>query len=84
MYFHKPTGPPSPTVVLRTWTRDGTTNEMGLEAAVDNLARNQSEGEVEGATDERRLAIRNSLLAGRTLRTANATFEIPGLGSGGE
>jgi hypothetical protein len=66
-------------IVLRTWTRDGSTNEMGLDEAIENLARNQSEGEVEGATEERRKAIRNSLLAGRALRTENATFEILGL-----
>jgi hypothetical protein len=41
---------PEPTVV-RTWNRDGTTNVMGLDAAVENVARNQSDGD--GPTGER-------------------------------
>ena len=66
--------------VLRTWTRDGTTNEMGLDEAVENLARNQDlAGVAEANPADRREAIRRYLLAGRTLRTANATFAVLGI-----
>ncbi len=64
---------PEPTVV-RTWNRDGTTNVMGLDAAVENVTRNQSDGD--GPTGERREAVRRYLAAGRTLRTPHATFEL--------
>ncbi len=62
-----------PTVV-RTWIRDGTTNVTGLDAAVENVARNQADGD--GPTGERREAVRRYLAAGRTLRTPHATFEL--------
>jgi hypothetical protein len=62
--------------VVRTWTRDGTTNLMDLDAAVENLARNQAGHE--GATDEGRQAVRTALLAGETLRTHYATFAVEG------
>jgi hypothetical protein len=60
--------------VVRTWLRDGTRNLMSLDQAVDNLAQNQADAE--GATEERRDAIRRYLLAGRTLRTHHATFVL--------
>ncbi len=61
-------------VVIRTWLRDGTQNEMSLHQAIDNLVHNQSDAE--GSADERREAIRRYLLAGRTLRTRHATFAL--------
>jgi hypothetical protein len=62
--------------VIRTWLRDGTRNLMSLDQAVDNLAQNQADPD--GATEERRDAIRRYLLAGRTLRTNHATFALDG------
>ena len=61
-------------VVIRTWLRDGTQNQMSLHQAIDNLVDNQPDAE--GSSDERREAIRRYLLAGRTLRTRHATFAL--------
>jgi hypothetical protein len=47
---------------------------MTLSQAIDNLAHNQPD--VAGSPDDRRDAIRRSLLAGRTLRTTYATFAL--------
>src|ERR1700677_4204115 len=62
--------------VTRTWKRDGTTNLMGLDEAVTNLAQNQLDAETN--PDDYRLAIRRPLLAGQTLWTAKATFALQG------
>jgi hypothetical protein len=60
--------------VVRTWLRDGTSNRMSLDQAIDNLAHNQPKAE--HATIVRRDAIRRYLVAGRTLRTSHATFAL--------
>jgi hypothetical protein len=71
--------PPEPTVV-RTWKRDHTTNRMGLEAAVANLARLD---DLRGTDlDARRHTIRQALLDGVTLETAKARFAMQA-GDGG-
>jgi hypothetical protein len=62
------------TSVVRTWLRDGTQNLMTLGQAIDNLVHNQADAD--NATEDRREAIRRYLLAGRTLRTAHATFAL--------
>jgi hypothetical protein len=66
--------------VTRTWRRDGTTNTMDLDAAVENLAR--AGYAVEGPESERRQTIRAALLAGVTLGTPHATFTLAGPGAG--
>ncbi len=68
---------PTEPMVMRTWKRDGTTNRMGLDAAVESLARMQDFREVD--LDDRRQSIRRELLGGRTLETAQAKFVIPGM-----
>ena len=63
--------------VVRTWKRDGSTNTMGLTAAVEHLAR--APGAEESDLETRRHSVRRDLLDGRTLETGRATFVVPGL-----
>ena len=60
--------------VVRTWKRDGTRDVMSLDAAVENLSRN--ERDVTGSTDERRDSVRRALLAGEILETPLANFAM--------
>jgi hypothetical protein len=66
--------------VTRTWRRDGSTNTMDVDAAVENLTRTGYA--VEGPESERRETIRAALLAGRTLQTPHATFTLDGAEAG--
>jgi hypothetical protein len=66
--------------VTRTWRRDGSTNTMTLDMAVENIARTGYA--IGGPDSERREAIRRALLAGVTLQTPHATFALDGPGAG--
>jgi hypothetical protein len=68
------TKPADERTVVRTWKRDGTTNRMGLTAAVEHLAR--APGVAESDLEARRQSVRQELLDGRTLETGRATFVI--------
>jgi hypothetical protein len=60
--------------VIRTWRRDGTTNVMGLDVAIENLS--QGSADLVGAESDRREIVRKALLAGETLTTPLASFTI--------
>jgi hypothetical protein len=68
-------GERSPAVV-RTWRRDGSTNVMDLDVAVENLSRTGED--LVGPDADRRDAVRKALLAGETLATLHATFALEG------
>ena len=55
--------------IIRTWLRDGSTNEMDLEAAVGNLHQN---GHAETSARE----IEEDFLSGAVIGTAHATFRL--------
>jgi hypothetical protein len=61
-------------VVIRTWRRDGTTNVMDLDVAIENLSRDGAD--LVGPDSERREILRKALLAGETLSTSLASFTI--------
>jgi hypothetical protein len=63
-------------VVIRTWKRDGSRDAMSLDAAVENLSRNDSRES--GSIEERRVAITHGLLAGVTIETRLASFALQG------
>lgn len=56
--------------VVRTWKRDGSRNQMTLEAAQESLSRTLANG------DKDNIAVR--LLAGETLETEHARFTLVG------
>jgi hypothetical protein len=60
--------------VIRTWRRDGTTNMMGLDVAIENLS--QGGADLVGPDSDRREIVRKALLAGETLTTPLASFTI--------
>jgi hypothetical protein len=60
--------------VIRTWRRDGTTNVMGLDVAIENLSR--SAADRVGTDADYREILRKALLAGETLTTPLASFTI--------
>ena len=60
--------------VIRTWRRDGSTNVMGLDVAIENLSRGGAE--LVGPDSDRREVVRKALLAGETLTTPLAAFTI--------
>jgi hypothetical protein len=60
--------------VVRTWKRDGSRDTMSLDAAVENLSRN--ERDAAGSPDERRESVRRALLAGELLETPLASFAM--------
>ena len=61
-------------VVIRTWRRDGTTNVMDLNVAIENLS--QSATDLVGPDSDRRELLRKALLAGEILTTPLASFTI--------
>jgi hypothetical protein len=61
-------------VVVRTWKRDGSHDVMSLDAAVENLSRNEPESA--GSIEDRREAVKRALLAGETLETRLASFAL--------
>jgi hypothetical protein len=60
--------------VVRTWKRDGSRDIMSLDAAVENLSRN--ERDAAGSTEDRRESVRRALLAGEMLETPLASFAM--------
>ena len=65
------------TTVIRTWKRDGSTNEMTLEAAVDNLASNAVEflGTVQPMPARKRI-VEGRLMRGEIVETPLAWFRL--------
>jgi hypothetical protein len=61
-------------VVIRTWRRDGTTNVMDLDVAIENLSRGGAD--LVAPDSDRRELLRKALLAGETLTTPLASFTI--------
>jgi len=53
--------------IVRTWKRDGSTNLMPLEAAIENLR---------GTYGEQSLSIREALEMGRELQSKHARFRM--------
>jgi hypothetical protein len=60
--------------VIRTWRRDGTTNVMGLDVAIENLSRGAAD--LVGPDADRKEILRKALLAGETVTTPLASFTI--------
>jgi hypothetical protein len=57
--------------VLRTWKRDGSTNRMGMVAAVEHLARRV---QLDADPEENRRRVRQALVGWQTLETGLASF----------
>jgi hypothetical protein len=61
-------------VAVRTWKRDGSQDVMSLDAAVENLSRNELD--TAGSAADRQEVVRRALLAGETLETPLARFAL--------